>query len=269
LSEHATTYLPLGVGQVALAVALILVNGALSFALGLGLERRLLVAGARAVAQLWLMGLILKWVFALEQPAVVLALAGVMTLVASIAAVRRGQHTFPGAWLAGVVSVWASSWLVAGFALGAIVRAEPWYQPQYALPLLGMILGNALNGISLGMDRLTGELLEHRDEVETLLALGATRWEAARDAVRQALRTATLPMINSLLVAGVVAIPGMMTGQLLGGVDPLQATRYQIMIYFLIAAATGLGSGLAALLCYRRVFSARHQFLSDRIERRE
>jgi putative ABC transport system permease protein len=158
------------------------------------------------------------------------------------------------------LSMWASSWMVVAVALFLVVDVEPWFAPQYAIPLLGMILGNTLTGISLGLDRFSNELVERRSEVEGLLALGATRWEAARGSVRTAVRTGMIPILNSMMVVGIVSLPGMMTGQLLAGVDPIQAVRYQVVIMFFIASATGLGTVGVVLLAYRRLFNARHQF---------
>ncbi len=254
-------YIDLSAAQVAVAAALIVVNAGISLALRLGMERRLLVAAVRTVAQLVLMGLVLEWVFAARSWPVVAAMAVFMATVAGVAAVRRVGRRYPGIWLNSLVSMWASSWVIAAVAVGAIVRVDPWWEPQYAIPLLGMILGNTLNGISLGLDRLTEELTGKRDRVETLLALGATRWEAARDPVRAAVRTGMIPIVNSMMVVGIVSIPGMMTGQLLAGVEPLQAVEYQIVIMFLIASGTALGTVGVVLLGYRRLFNRRHQFL--------
>ncbi|MGH2392775.1 MAG: ABC transporter permease [Candidatus Limnocylindria bacterium] len=258
-------YIDLTAGQVAVAALLILVNAGISLALGLGMERRLLVAAVRTIIQLALIGLVLDRVFALGRVGIVLALMTVMVLVAGVAAVRRTERRYPGVWLNAVVSMWVSSWLITAVALFGIVRVRPWYDPQYAIPLLGMILGNTLNGISLGLDRLTQELETRRDQVEAFLALGATRWEAAQDPVRRSVRTGMIPIINSMMVVGIVSIPGMMTGQMLAGVDPLSAVEYQIVIMFLIASGTALGTVGVVLLGYRRLFNARHQFLFDRI----
>jgi putative ABC transport system permease protein len=169
-------YLELSYFQVGLAALLILINGALSVFLKLGLERRLLLAAACTVVQLLLIGLVLEWVFRVDRWYVVLALMTVMTLVAGVAAIQRTQVRYPGIWVRSVASVCASSWLMAGLALAVIVRVRPWYAPQYAIPLLGMILGNTLNGVSLGLDRLGGELSGRRHQLESLLAIGATRW---------------------------------------------------------------------------------------------
>ncbi|MDX1661772.1 MAG: iron export ABC transporter permease subunit FetB [Gemmatimonadota bacterium] len=261
-------YIDLSAIQVAVAAALIAINAAISLALKLGLERRLAVASVRTVAQLTLIGFVLDWVFAVRTWPVVLGLAAIMAAVAGVAAVRRTERRYDGIWLNALVSMWASSWLIAGVAVAGVVQVDPWWEPQYAIPLLGMILGNTLNGISLGLDRLTEELVSGRDRVEALLTLGATRWEAAREPVRAAVRTGMIPIVNSMMVVGIVSIPGMMTGQLLAGVDPLSAVEYQIVIMFLIASGTALGTVGVVLLGYRRLFNPRHQFLYHAIERR-
>ena len=260
-------YLELSYLQVGGAALLILVNGGISLALRLDLEKRLLLAAVRTVVQLLLIGLVLQWVFAVSRWYVVVALMLAMALIAGVAAVRRTGRRYPGIWWNAVLSVWASSWLITAAALFGIVDVDPWFTPQYAIPLLGMILGNTLNGISLGLDRLGEELTGRRGEVEGLLALGATRWEAARRAVRQAVRTGTVPIVNTMMVVGIVSLPGMMTGQLLAGVDPVQAVKYQVVIMFLIASGTALGTVSVVLLSYRRLFNPRHQFLHGLIRK--
>src|SRR5262249_41040691 len=110
------------------------------------------------------------------------------------------------------------------------------------------------------LNRLEDELVARRDLVETSLALGATSWEAARGPIRQAVRTGMIPMINSMMVTGIVSLPGMMTGQLLSGVSPLEAVKYQIVILFLIASGTALGTVSVVLLSFRKLFNHHHQF---------
>ena len=263
--ETQVSYLELAYWQVALATLLILFNGALSFALDLGLGRRLLIAAARTTVQLLLVGFVLQWVFALNHWGPVMGLALFMVRVAGFAAVRRSSRRFPGIWVSSTLSILVSSFVVAGIALTAIVRVEPWYLPQYAIPFLGMILGNALTGISLGLDRFSETLVRGRDEVELYLTLGGTRWEAALPAIREAVRTGMIPILNSMTVVGLVSLPGMMTGQLLAGVPPSEAVKYQIVIMFVIASVTGLGTVGAVLMSYRRLFNHRHQFLADTI----
>jgi putative ABC transport system permease protein len=260
------SYIDLSYYQVSLAAALILINGAVSAALGLGLGRRLLLAAACTVIQLLLVGLLLEWVFRMERWYVVLGLMCLMTVIGGIVSIHRVHFRYPGIWISSLISVWASSWIMAAAALFVIVPVRPWYSPQYAIPLVGMILGNTLNGISLGLDRLGAELSVRRGQVETLLALGATRWEAARQSVQQAVRTGMIPLINSMMVVGVVSLPGMMTGQILAGVNPLQAVKYQIVMMFLIASGTALGTVGVVLLSYLQLFDTDHQFLYQRVK---
>ena len=131
-----------------------------------------------------------------------------------------------------------------------------------------MVLGNTLNGISVGLSTLTEALVRSRDQVETLIALGATRWEAAAEPMREAVRTGMIPIVNSMMVVVVVSLPGMMTGQVISGMDPVQAVRYQIVIMFLIAGATALGTVSVVLLSVRRLFDPDHRFKSETIHSR-
>lgn len=261
-------YVDLSYLHVGLAAGLILVSGLVSVALGLNLGRSLLLASVRTILQLLLIGLVLESVFAMKQWYAVVGLLLLMTIIAGVAAVGRTERRYPGIYLDSIVAVWSSSWIVVAYGLLAIMdEVEPWYQPQYAIPLTGMILGNSLNGISLGLNRLGDQLATQRDRVEAMLTLGATRWEAARGSVRLAVKTGMTPIINSMMIVGIVSLPGMMTGQLLAGVSPLQAVRYQIVIMFLIAAATSLGTVCVVLLSYRRLFNADHQFSHELISR--
>ena len=258
-------YIQLTYSQVAIAASLILVNGAISLVLDLGLHRRLLIAAFRTVVQLALVGFVLQWVFALSRWYGVVALMLAMALVAGLAAVGRTARRYAGIRLNSILSVWMSSWLVTGVALFGILGVEPWYSPQYAIPLLGMMLGNTLNGISLGLDRFGSDLVGQRDQVEALLALGATRWEAAGPQVRQAVRTGMIPIVNAMMVVGLVSLPGMMTGQILAGIDPIEAVKYQIIILFMIASATALGTVSVVLLSYLRLFDHRHRLRRERL----
>ncbi len=259
-------YVELAYGHVALAALLIAINGAISVALHLRMEKLLVIASLRTVVQLLLVGLLLEWVFGLDRWYVVAGLAIVMTSIAGVTAVGRSERRYPGIWLNTILSVWASSWFVTMFALVVVIQGtDTWRQPQYVIPLLGMVLGNTLNGISIGLNTFTESLVSRRDKIEALLALGATRWEAARGPVQQAVRTGMIPIINSMMVVGIVSLPGMMTGQLVTGMAPGQAVKYQIVIMFLIASATALGTVGVVLLSFLRLFGADHQFHRDRL----
>lgn len=263
------SYYDLSSLDVTVAALLILINGAISFALGLGLEKRLLIAAVRTVVQLLLLGYVLKWIFGASHWLAIVGMMLAMSAIAGVSAVRRTERRYPGVWLTSMTAVMASSWIVLGVALTGVISPAVWSSnpAQYAIPLMGMILGNTLNGISLGLDRLTQELTAHRPEVEMRLCLGANRWEAARPFIANSIRTGMVPIINSMMVVGLVSLPGMMTGQILAGAEPMAAVRYQIVIMFLIAAGAALGTTIAVLLGYRRLFNRSHQFLSGTIRK--
>ena len=256
-------YIEIGYGQLALAVLLILVNISLSFAFRLGLGRSLAIATGRMLIQLLLIGFVLEWLFTQKNPWLILAISLVMASIAGISAVNRTKFRFIGIYWSSLLSVLTAAAIVTSFAMGGIIRVQPWYDPQYLIPMLGMVLGNTLNGISLGLDRFMGSVIHQKDQIETLLALGATRWEAAHAQIRQSIRVGMIPMINSMMVMGVVSLPGMMTGQLLAGANPIDAVRYQIVIVLMIAAGAALGTFGVVMLAYRRLLSRDHQLRLD------
>ena len=253
--------------DLAAAAGLVLLAGLISLGLRLGVTSRLLVASGRTVVQLGLLGLVLEWVFALDQWWIVLALLSSMVINAGFAAVRRTGWRFRGIWQTGLVAVTVSSVLVTAVVTEVVVGVEPWYRPQYVIPLMGMVLGNSLTGISLSLDRVMSELHTRRAEVEGALALGATAWEATRPILSEAVKTGLVPILNAMTVAGIVSLPGMMTGQILAGSPPMEAVRYQIVVMFMIAGAAALGSLLASLLAWRRLRTVDHQIRFDTLRR--
>ena len=259
-------YINLGNWQLVFAAVLILINVAISVWLRLGLAKTLLVASARMVVQLLLVGFILQSVFELETPLPVLGIGLVMSALAGIAAVHRTRRRFAGVYWDSVITVLGAAFVVTGAAVLGILDVSPWYQPQYTIPLLGMVLGNILSGVSLALDRFMEGVARDANLIESDLALGATRWEAAHPLLNDALRTGMIPTINSMMVMGVVSLPGMMTGQLLAGAAPADAVRYQIVIMFMIAAATALGTLGVILLAFRRLFNTQHQLCAERLQ---
>ncbi|MGA0200537.1 MAG: ABC transporter permease [Prochlorotrichaceae cyanobacterium] len=251
--------------QLLLATSLIIVNIGLSIVLKLQLTRSLVVASLRMVIQLFLIGYILQWLFNQDNPILILMMGLIMTGIAGFSAVDRTKRYFSGLYWNSFISILASATIVTGLAVSEILQVSPWYNPQYLIPLLGMVLGNALNGIYLGVDRFMETVISDQEQIELLLILGATRWEAAQSAFQDAMRTGMTPIINSMLVTGLVSLPGMMTGQILAGASPIQAVRYQIVIMFMIAAAVALGTLGVVTLAFFQIFSAHHYLHRDRI----
>ena len=160
--------------------------------------------------QLALVGLVLTTLFSLVSPLWTGIAAFGMVLFAGHEAAQRQERRLSGWWSYGLGTgcMMMSSVLVTVFALTTALRPNPWYDPRYAIPLLGMILGNCMTGISLGLDTLTTSLVNRRASVEAQLMLGAPREVAAAPVTREALRNALMPVINSMSVTGVVSLPG-------------------------------------------------------------
>ncbi len=200
--------IPIDLPHLALSAVLVLAAGLVSISLRLGIEKRLAVAGLRTVVQLLLVGYVLGWVFALRQPFLVLALVTLMIATASRAAVRRSTHRYRGVHLVAFGTLTLTGLATTLGTTQLIIGVHPWWRPQYVVPLLGMVLGNGLTGLSLCLDDLLSSFAEQGDRVEAELALGATPWEAARDPLRQAIRRGLIPIINSMSVVGIVVAAG-------------------------------------------------------------
>ncbi len=259
--------LPISNSGLAIAAGFIALAGGVSFALRLGVSKRLWIAALRTVVQLGLLGLVLEWVFDQRSVIVIVAVIASMVINAGIASVRRTERRYQGIWHSGLIAVTCSSVITAFVVIELVIRVDPWYEPRYIIPLLGMVLGNALTGLSLCLDRVMADLDDKRDQVEGRLALGATIWEACRPFISDGVRTGIIPIVNSMTVAGIVSLPGMMTGQILAGASPAQAVKYQIVVMFMIAGATSLGALLAGLMTFRRLVSADHQLAHHRLRK--
>jgi putative ABC transport system permease protein len=258
-------FIELGPLQLALATLLIIVAGVVSIALRLGVERRLAVAALRTTVQLGLLGLVLERIFAIRNPLLVLGLLLLMTVFAAREAIGRASRHYRGILADAWLTMAATCLVVGGVVTQIVVGVKPWYDPQYVIPLLGMILGNSLTGISLCLDRFMDHLVVRSAEVELRIAFGANRREALAEPLKDAVRTGMIPIINSMAAAGIVSLPGMMTGQILAGSPPLQAVAYQIVVMFMIAAAVALGAMLVVILAGRHFMGTDATLRLDRL----
>jgi putative ABC transport system permease protein len=268
LEQHALTYHALSLIDLALAGLLLSANAGISFLLGLKLERTLLISAVRMVLQLGAVGFILKFVFEQGSLDLTVAFATVMVLVASWEALSRQRYRIAGAWPQwglGTTALLFSGTAGTVYAVGLVIGTDPWWAPRMLLPILGMVLGNALTGVSLALDTFSTAVKRERGAIEAQLALGASRFEAMRDVLADALRTAMTPIINAMAAAGVVSLPGMMTGQIMAGADPVEAAKYQIMILCVIAGATALGVLIAGCGGVLLLTDARQRLRAERL----
>lgn len=261
-----TSYVPLSYIDLIIAAALVAINGAISFVFRLRLEKSLAIASVRMIVQLALVALILKFIFAQTSPLWSLLFAAAMAAAAGAEIIMRQERRFRS-WSALLVS--SSPAFLAGLITTlialAVIRPEPWYTPRILLPILGMLVGNALSGVALVLDTLTSAANRERNIIEARLALGAPRYTAFNGILRRALRTGLMPILNAMAAAGIVSLPGMMTGQILAGIDPVEAAKYQILIMFLIAGATAIAVLAGALAAVHLLTDDRHRLRLDRL----
>ncbi len=260
--------IPLSPVDLGAASLLILAVAVFSVRLRLGLAGQILVAAARTTVQLLLIGFVLKALFTQTAPILLVPIALFMLAAAGREVMNRQKRRFSGWWGFGVgaLSMFISSFSITVLALTVVIQIKPWYEPQYAIPLMGMLLGNTMNGIAIGLDRLTQTSWERRAVIEVRLMLGHTAAEAIEGIRKESIRSGLIPIVNAMAAAGLVSLPGMMTGQILAGSPPMEAVKYQILIMFLIAGGTGLGTMAAIWLGSRRLFDDRQRLRLDRLK---
>jgi putative ABC transport system permease protein len=257
----------LSASDIATATCLLLLDGVVSLWLGLGLHKQIGVAALRMVLQLLLIGVVLRTVFSLASPGLTLLLLTVMVATAAREVAVRPELRLVGAgnYLIGATTVAAATGLAALLALTTAIRPQPWFDPHYAIPLVGFLLGSILNAASLGLDGVLSGVVRERVAIEAQLALGAARHQALRPLMRSAIRRALVPIINQMSASGLITLPGLMTGQLIAGIDPILAAKYQILLMFLLSGGAGLAAVGAAYLAAWQVTDARHRLRLDRL----
>ncbi len=254
-----------------LAATLLIAMSVLTWWTHIRLEKQIIIAALRAVTQLLLLGFVLRFLFSRINLLWITGIALIMLVAGSREVLVRQKRRFKGWWSfsIGAGSLFVSSFVVTTLSLVIIINAQPWYTPQYAIPLLGMLLGNTMNGISVSMDRLTQTVWQQRSVIEQRLLLGYSSREAIREIQQESARSGMIPIINSMATAGIVSLPGMMTGQILAGSPPVEAVKYQILIMFLIASGTGFGIMVALWISTRRLFDNRHRLRLDHLKYQE
>ena len=231
----------LTLGQLALAFVPVAVTLVILFRWSYGSGNALYALG-RMLVQLMAIGYVLAWIFGAQNGLLILLVLGVMLCASAWIAVG----TVPGhrreLLLASFASIAIGGGLTLALITQLVLQIDPWYLPRYMIPLAGMVFANAMTAVSLAAERLFSEL-DHGDS-----------WEEARIKAYQA---AMIPVINALLAVGLVSLPGMMTGQILSGVSPLVASRYQIMVMCMIFASAGISTALFLTLCHRKLAAYR------------
>jgi putative ABC transport system permease protein len=254
-----TKLIALDFADLILALGFIVMAIGLSAWQGLGLEWQFLIAAGRSVLQLLVIGYLLGAIFAWQQPVVVLLFLGVMITIATVSAHNRIDKKLPQLWHWIWGAMFISTALTLVYTTWLIINPSNWFAPQYLIPLGGLIIGSAMNGAALAGERLRRTLQASRNEIETHLCLGASPQQAIAQYRRDAVRAGLIPTINTMMVAGLVQLPGILTGQILSGVSPEEAASYQILIMFMLAFATLITTLLVTIGITRQSFTSAAQ----------
>lgn len=228
----------------------------------LKMEKEILIGTFRAVVQLLLIGFVLQYIFNTDQWPFTLGMLLLMILVASVNAAKRGQG-IPNAFFITTIAI--STGGVVTMTTLILVGAIS-FVPSQTIPVAGMVIGNAMAASGLTMVRLKQAIEERRLEILTALSLGATPRQAVAGSLQKAIKMGMIPTVDSLKTMGIVQLPGMMTGLILAGANPVLAVRYQIMIVFVISAAVSISCFISSILAYRSFFNASYQLKTELLQ---
>lgn len=252
--------LNLTVVQVALAYVFVIIVIIIVRARGIKREKEIIISSIRMTLQLVLVGYLLVYIFNNPNAFITIGIIILMEAFAVYTVFRKFKKQLSKALkqvIAASMAVGTLTCLV--YFLLVVVQISPWYEPQYFIPIAGMIVGNSMTGISLGVKSLVEGMTVQRTVVEEALILGATPQDASRSIVNSTFDAAILPTINSMVGMGIVFLPGMMTGQILSGTDPTTAIAYQIAIMLGILGAVALTVFIMLHWGYRTFFNKEQQ----------
>ncbi|WP_238918726.1 iron export ABC transporter permease subunit FetB [Clostridium sp. YIM B02555] len=254
------TVMNLSILRLSIAYVFVFIMLIIFKARGIKRERQIIIASTRMTIQLIIMGYILMFVFNNPSWWLTSIMIVVMISFAIYNSIKRVKYNM--SYELKKIIAFAMTFgalLTATFFIIIILGVQPWFNPQYFIPISGMIIGNSMTGIALGANKLCSSIEEKRIEIENSLMLGASPAAATKEIVNNSFDTAILPTMNNMLTMGIVSLPGMMTGQILSGTFPITAIKYQIGIMLAILGSTAVSTVIFVSLGYRTFFTKDHR----------
>lgn len=247
-----------------LVLTLILLGLAVALSLWqrLRLEGQMIVAVARSLLQLLVLGYVTAFVFDLNSPWAVIGFILILLTLATLAirnriSIGQRQSLMPMLW----GGLFTSTILTLAYAILVVIQPFVWYDPRYLIPIAGILIANSMNSAAVAGERLAKTMKNNRLEIETHLSLGASPQQVTQEYRREAIRAGFTPVLNSLMVIALVTLPNFFSGELLGGVDPLNAISYQILLVLLQVFSSLLATVLVTQGLYQRYFNQSWQLL--------
>ncbi|WP_075180947.1 iron export ABC transporter permease subunit FetB [Pantoea sp. 1.19] len=253
MNQHTITN-----GSLLLSLALVLIALAVSQREKLGLGKDILIGVGRAVVQLILVGFVLKYIFQLDNTWLTLSMVLFICVNAAANARKRSQNSEYALYIAfTAITVSTTLTLLILVFSGAIA-----FVPMQVIPITGMIAGNAMVAVGLCYNNLIQRFADNRAKIEEMLSLGASPRLAAGSILRDSVRAAMIPTIDGAKTVGLVSLPGMMSGLIFAGIDPVKAIKYQIMVTFMLLGTASIATIIAGYLASGRFFNAREQLIT-------
>ncbi|MDY0408002.1 ABC transporter permease [Virgibacillus soli] len=240
-----------------IALIFVLVPITLSKSLKLGLEKDTFIATIRSIIQLLAVGYILHFVFSTENFLYIFLMITLMIAAATQNARKKGAFIKGITWKLVATFVFVEI-LTQSILIGLNITPAT---AQYVIPLSGMVIGNSMVLSILFLNRFTAEIEAHQEESELILSLGGTPKQAIHRQLIQSIKASTIPTIESQKTIGLVQLPGMMSGQIIAGADPIQAVLFQLLVLFLLLTTAVITSVMLGFLSYPALFNERMQFI--------
>ena len=247
--------------QLALSFVFIIILLVISKIKGLSNQGLIIVTSLRMTIQLIITGYLLKYILKSDSPWITLLILTIMEAFAIFNVYKRSNVKSIKLKELIAICFIGSSLVSIFYYIIVVVGVRPWYDPRYFITISGMLIGNTMTGMSLAINSYKNSLNDQRDTIESALMLGAKPKDAVLKISREAFSSAILPTLNSMLGMGIVLLPGMMTGQILSGTDPMSAILYQITIMISIVGTVGITTSIFTSLAYKAFFNDREQIL--------
>ncbi|MEI5993470.1 ABC transporter permease [Candidatus Enterococcus mansonii] len=236
---------------------LVIVALLISYKEKLGFTKDIIISVCRAIIQLIAVGYLLKYVFQVDNKILTVVMAGIIIINAALNANKRSDHLKKGFLISFIAIACSTGITISVLVLSGAIR----FIPSQIIPISGMIASNSMIAIGLCYRNMDSLFHDQRQAVLEKLALGADSKLASQSIVRASIRTGMAPTIDSAKTVGIVSLPGMMSGLIFAGVDPVHAIKYQIMVTFMLLSATSIGSVIATYLAYKSYYNERKQLL--------
>ena len=247
--------------SLALSMVLVLVAIVVSYREKLGLEKDILWSIVRAVIQLIIVGYVLKYIFNVNHAVLTLMMVLFICFNAAWNAQKRSKY-IDKAFLSSFIAITTGTALTLAVLSGSIE-----FTPMQVIPISGMIAGNAMVAVGLCYNNLGQRFSSEQQQLQEKLSLGATPKVASARLIRDSIRSSLIPTVDSAKTVGLVSLPGMMSGLIFAGIDPVKAIKYQIMVTFMLLSTASLSTIIACYLTYRKFYNARHQLVVTQLKK--